>query len=54
MALTLFFESLYDPNFDLRVSDINISPTHFIFKSTIRFIGPTLDPTNSMVNLKLG
>jgi hypothetical protein len=31
----------------------NTSPTHLIFKSTIRFVGLTLGPTNLIVNLKL-
>jgi hypothetical protein len=32
---------------------IHISPTHLIFKSTIEYMRPTLDLTNSMINLKL-
>jgi hypothetical protein len=35
-------------------NDINLFPSHLIFKLTIGFMRLTLDPTNLMVDLKLG
>jgi hypothetical protein len=36
----------------LMENDTNSSPNHLIFKSTIRFVKPTLGPTNPMMDLK--
>jgi hypothetical protein len=45
-------ESLKIETLDKR-NYINIYRTHLIFKFIIRFMGFTLGPTNSMVDLKL-